>query len=280
MEPNNPSPLRRMLEQQSTEVLQEMLEQQLGTDPVNTESVRMILSILRSRAPAPRPEVTGEAAEAMERYRALVARQDRQQLRRKKGKKLLIRALSTAAVLALILAVILPQQAEAGSIWKRLTRWTEEVIVEFFTPNDNDHRLVEYEFTTDHPGLQEVYDAVVEMGITQPMVPMWFPEESELGECKVTDTPSRNRLSFCFSYGEDEITFIVDKYDTNVSRQFEKDDSESFQYEKQNTTFLIMQNNDIWTAIWYQDNIECSLAIDCQEDVLYRILNSIYTPEV
>lgn len=279
MEPNNPSPLRRMLEQQSTEVLQEMLEQQLGTDPVNTESVRMILSILRSRAPAPRPEVTGEAAEAMERYRALVARQDRQQLRRKKGKKLLIRALSTAAVLALILAVILPQQAEAGSIWKRLTRWTEEVIVEFFTPNDNDHRLVEYEFTTDHPGLQEVYDAVVEMGITQPVVPMWLPEGSELLECKLSTARSRDQLFSRFLYKDSEITFVIDKYAANVLHQFEKNNSEALQFEKQNTTFFIIQNNEIWTVIWCQDNIECSLAIDCQEDVLYRILNSIYTPE-
>lgn len=278
MEPNNPSPLRRMLEQQSTEVLQEMLEQQLDTDPVNTESVRMILSILRSRAPAPRPEVTGETAEAMERYRALVARQDRQQLRRKKGKKLLIRALSTAAVLALVLAVILPQQAEAGSIWKRLTRWTED-IVEFFTPSDNEHRFVEYEFKTDNPGLQEVYDAVVEMGITEPMVPMWFPEGSDLMECKLITTPSRNRLSVCFSLDKSEIKLIIDKYSTNVLRQFEKDSSDVLQYEKQNTTFFIMRNNDTWVVIWYQDNIECSLAIDCQEDVLYRILNSIYSTE-
>jgi len=278
MELNNASPLRRMLEQQSTEVLQEMLNRELQADPVNGDSVRLILSVLRSRTPTPSPEMSQEVSEALERYQALVDQQDTQHLRAKKGTKLLLRTLSTAAVFVLVLAFLLPQEAEAGSIWKRLTRWTEE-IVEFFTPQDNEHRIVAYEFKTEHPGLQEVHDTAVEMGITGQFIPMWIPEESELLECKIITTPSRKRLSSCFSYRETEIKFIIDKYDVNVSREFQKDNSEIIQHEIQDAIFHIMPNNSVWTVVWSQDNIECSLAIDCPEDILYRILNSIYSTE-
>lgn len=278
MELNNASPLRRMLEQQSTEVLQEMLNRELQADPVNGDSVRLILSVLRSRTPTPSPEMSREVSEALERYQALVDQQDTQHLRAKKGTKLLIRTLSTAAVFVLVLAFLLPQEAEAGSIWKRLTRWTEE-IVEFFTPQDNEHRIVEYEFKTEHPGLQEVHDAAVEMGVPERFIPMWFPDKSILLDCKTVVSRSRSRLISHFSHGENEISFIVDKYNNNVPRQFEKDNSEVIQYEVHDTTFFIMQNNGIWCTIWFQDNIECSLAIDCPEDILYRILNSIYSME-
>lgn len=278
MESNNISPLRQMLEQQSTEVLQGMLDKELHSDPVNGDSVRLILSVLRSRAPAPRPEMTREVSEAMERYQTLVERQDRQHLRFRKGKKILIRTAASAAVLTLLLTAILPQKAEAGSIWKRLTRWTEK-IVEFFTPNDNAHRLVEYEFKTEHPGLQEVHDAAVEMGVPERFIPMWFPEESELLECKINIIPSRNRLASRFSYLESEITYIIDIYNFGISRKFQRDDFEEIQYQVQDTTFSIFQNNGTWTVVWSADEIECVLAIDCQEDILYRILNSIYMTE-
>ena len=45
----------------------------------------------------------------------------------------------------------------------------------------------EYVFETDHPGLQQIYDAVVEMGVTEPVVPMWVPEGYDLVEYKAED---------------------------------------------------------------------------------------------
>ena len=44
-------------------------------------------------------------------------------------------------------------------------------------------------------------------------------------------------------------------------------------------TYNITRNNDWWVAVWTKDNIECSIALDCQEETLRRILDSIYTME-
>ena len=49
------------------------------------------------------------------------------------------------------------------------------------------------------------------------------------------------------------------------------------QREISDTTFNILRNKGIWVVAWEKDNIECSIFVDCQENVLYEILDSIYS---
>lgn len=136
-----------------------------------------------------------------------------------------------------------------------------------------------YVFVTDNPGLQQVYEAVLELGVTGPIVPMWLPEGYTLTEMQQYKTPMLNGLSASFSNGIYEIVYQLEQYYGEPAHQYYKDDNYYETYEWEGVIYHVAQNNNWWTVIWVKDNIECFLTLDCQEDTLWRILRSIYVME-
>ena len=63
---------------------------------------------------------------------------------------------------------------------------------------------------------------------------------------------------------------------TDKRELYPKNDISVRQQELCGTTFNLMKNHEMWVVAWTKDNIECSLFVDCPEDVLYEILDSIY----
>lgn len=278
MELNNVSSAREMFEQLSTEKLDELLDAELHRETPDENAIRMIFSILRERDKDLPREVTPQIQAAWEKYQDKTEELDRKETQPRQIRNWVVRAASIAAVLVVLLMVVVPKQADAESFWEVLQRWTAE-IVEFFGAGDNDHRMESYQFTTDNSGLQQVYDAVVELGVTEPVVPMWLPESGEAIECKTVTTPVKTALMARLPYGDDEIVYKLDIYNSDVSHTYHGDGTEIKEYIRDETVFNIMRNNEAWVVFWTKDNIECSIFIDCQEDDLYKILKSIYTME-
>ena len=278
MELNNVSSAREMFEQLSTEKLDELLDAELHRETPDENAIRMIFSILRERDKDRPREVTPQIQTAWEKYQDKMEDLDRKENRSRRIRNWVVRAASVAAVLVVFLMAVIPQQADAESFWEVLQRWTAE-IVEFFSPTDNEHRLAEYEFVTDNPGLQQVYDAVVELGVTDPVVPMWLPEVGEAIECKTATTPVSTGISAALPHSDGFVMYKLNIYNTEVAHTYHGDGTEIVEYIQDETTFNIMRNNEAWVVFWTKDNIECSIAIDCQEDDLYKILKSIYTME-
>lgn len=278
MQSNNVTSIRQMLEQMSTEDLREMLDQELHAEPVNDDAVRMLLGILRERRKNVTVEMTPNLERAWEKYQ-----QDTDEIWKGSRRSRIIRswvsrAAAAAAVLAVLLIPIVPKEAGAESLWEALVRWTTE-IVEFFGPNDNEDRIVKYEFKTDNLGLQQVYDAVVELGVTDPVVPMWLPEGYELVELFVDKSPAVTRVHSRFVHAEHELVFYIDIYNADVSRRYQKNETAISSYEHGGMVHRIFQNFDLTAIVWSRDNVECFLSIHCQEDTLQRILKSIYSTE-
>ena len=278
MELNNVSSAREMFEQLSTEKLDELLDAELHRETPDENAICMIFSILRERDKDRFREVTPQVQAAWEKYQDKMEDLDRKETQPRQIRNWVVRAASIAAVLAVFLMAVIPQQADAESFWEVLQRWTAE-IVEFFSPTDNEHRLAEYEFVTDNPGLQQVYDAVVELGVTDPVVPMWLPEVGEAIECSIVETPVKTGVVAALPYGDSFVVYKLDLYNADVAHTYHGDGTEIIEYIQDETTFNIMRNNEAWVVFWTKDNIECSIAIDCQEDDLYKILKSIYTME-
>lgn len=275
MQSNNVTSIRQMLEQMPTEDLREMLDQELHAETVNDDSVRLLLSILRERRKTVTVEMTPNLERAWEKYQ-----QDTDEIWKGSRRSRIIRswvsrAAAAAAVLAVLLIPIVPKEAGAESLWEALVRWTTE-IVEFFGPEDNEHRYIEYEFSTDNPGLQQVYDAVVELGVTDPVVPMWLPEGYELDEFWVDDTPAVTKVYSRFICQDKELVFCVDIYNADVSRIYQKDEALVNKYEYGGVKHYILNNNKNISVVWNWEDIECSLSSDLQEDTLHQILKSIY----
>lgn len=273
-EMNRAASLGGLLEQMSTEDLRALLNRELHTEPVNEDAIRLIRSVLRKRSENMAVTISPELERAWEKYQRDTEAIWQESRRKRRRRSWLIRGAAAAAVLAVLVVPIVPQQAGAESLWQTLTRWTAQV-VEFFGPSDNEDRIVEYVFQTDHPGLQQVYDTVVEMGITEPVVPMWLPVGYELVEFRKDEYPSKTKLYSRFTHNERDLIFNIEKYKTEVSRKFQRDETYVGEFENNGVTYQIFRNLDQTVVVWEQNCVECSMFADCQEEVLQEILKSI-----
>lgn len=264
--------LRNEWRQLSTPDLEAMLQAELEKKPPDDDAVLLLLHILEERQPE-ELDLTDREQSTFDRYKQRV---------RSRGKatyripRWLTMAASFAVIMGLLFTVV-PQQAEAETFWEMLQRMSKSV-VEFFSREDR-FDDEEYVFTTDNPGLQQVYDAVVELGVTEPVVPMWLPECSKITLCEEKNLPMAQGIHAAFSYGNDEIIYEMKVYSGEPAHQYYKDDSYYETYEQEGAKYYISRNNERWSVVWTIENIECHITLDCQEEALRRILKSIYVME-
>lgn len=274
MKIENVAALRNTLEQMETQQLDDLLLEELREETPNGELIRLISSVLKERDKDTVHEIDANIREAWERY------QTKSKAVHKKPKYMHSFLLKAASLMLVLFALVtlLPQEAKAMNFFERFIAWTEDVF-SLISPAEAKEQKEEYVFCTDNPGLQEVYDKVTELGVTVPVVPMWLPEGYKLMEIKVNVFPTNHILYARFSNGIAEALYQINVYSDNVTREFYKDEGNIRTEEKNGIKHTIMCNNDLLVAVWEVDNIECSIFIDCQEDTLDRILESIYTME-
>lgn len=236
--------------------LETLLQEELAKDPPDDDRVLELLRALEERK---YPE-----DEPAQRRRSLARR-----------------LIPIAASLVIVLGVLfftVPTKANAGPFFVLLTRWRSEFF-ELLSPESKDNMPLEYEFKTDHPGLQKVHDEAIKLGIDGPAVPMWLPEDAELAECKVTNARAHSGLVSRFVVPGEEIILRINVIGESKYFGFYREDVGYTDFEIRGVTHYIMRNKDTWTVVWTRDDIECSIALDCQEDTLYQILESIYVME-
>ena len=261
------------LEQLSTENLDRMLHAELHKEDADPEEVRSILAVLKTREEEAPIEPDAAAQQAWDKYR--VRTKVRSTGFFKRGGWLL--RVAVAGIVLSVLLVGVSTQAEADVFWNRIARWTD-CVIEFFTPGSGGQQD-EYVFQTEHPGLQQVYDTVSGLGITQPVVPMWIPEGYGLAGCKEMATKNKTTVVALFRNGEDLINYNLVLYTEGAPNQYQKDEDAVKIFELRDVSHYIVKNNGAWVVVWTKDNIECSVLVDCSEEDLYRILRSIYDKE-
>lgn len=263
------------VKQLPTQQLEDMLHKELNKLQPDGELVRKLLSELESRSEPidlDQPAVQKAAQRFQQNCAADEARQQMQRVH--KYRKWILSTVAAAIALCVLLLVV-PGTANAESAWERLARWTDTVF-EFFSPGDVQE---EYVYTTDHPGLQQVYDEVADLGVTRPVVPMWIPEEYELTYLDIVPQRKKIQVRAKFSYATSEIMFVFEVYNQDSTRKHLKDDQRVGIYENDGIIHYILSNDSTTTVTWIIENIECSIYVDVQEDVLYKILDSIYEME-
>lgn len=274
MQENNVTYLRSSLESLPTRELEKILREELERERPNSQNVRLILKLLQDRDQDDPAAASPEAVAAWEKYLEDI-REPMPEPTRKMGWALRIAAVAAVVIL---LVALLPQEASAQNFFERLISWTDSVFA-LIRPEDAGNIPGEYSFRTDNPGLQQVYDTVAGLGVTQPVVPMWLPEGYELVECKVTENPIKKAVVAVFSDGSSEVRLEVNLYSDNITSKYSKDEENVTDFELAGVTHKITSNDKKWIAIWVRDNCECSVLGDCQEDDFFRILRSIYTLE-
>lgn len=264
--------LRPKLEQRPTQELAAILQTETEKELPNDDLVLLILDILEKRDAGKPIELGPQSQAAWENY------QEKAIARAKKRvipTKWIARAASFLLIGGILAAVMLPQQATAGSFWKILTSWTEDLFEYVNIGEENEPQ--EYVFQTQIPGLQQVYEAVVEeLGITEPVVPMWLPGKPELVELECIETPGKNSVYALLREEESEIVLIFDKMAKDFSPTFYKAEAAVIEFEWRGINHNFVPNVDNWLISWTRQNIKCSITLDCQEGILENIIKSIY----
>ena len=262
--------LQRDLAAYSSEQLRTMLREETEKDVPDDDLVLTILHILEDREPD--LSETGSAREEAA-WKLFRKRIQARRTRRLPYHRNLLRVASVVLVVCLLFALV-PQQAEADNWWQRLTKWTDEFFG--FFREDETLTVEAYVFQTDNPGLQQVYDAVVEMGITIPAVPMWLPEGYQLEELTTISSPIKQYVHARFLSGDQACVLKINVLHGEAAKDYFKNDMDVQEHEKNGMHYSLVQNQDAWIASWIKDNIEGSLFIDCPEKVLHEIISSIY----
>ena len=185
------------------------------------------------------------------------------------------------AAIVLVLGILffaLPGAAQADDIHEVLSWWSDSTF-QLFRPGEqpNTH---EYVYQTDHPGLRHLYDAVTELGITDPVVPRWIPEGFELLELNSYPMDGHVMIYTLFSSEDAEILITITKYeDFSKTLQYEKNTGDVTIWDLGGTEYYVLSNTNNCTVAWFTNGSECSLSADCPEEDVYKILKSIYTSE-
>lgn len=273
MENKNITDLRRELNRMSSQQLRELLDRETGKETPDDDLVLTALHILEDRD-ADQPAGLGPKTEA-----AWKTYQDRVRKREQKSTlrvPRLVKAASLVLVLFGLCLAYLPKQAHAGSFWKIITDWTDDIF-QYVNIGEKETEPEEYVFQTNNPGLQQVYDTVVDfLEITEPVVAQWLPEGSELVEIRQIETRGKKAVHAYFVNEEKEILLAYNKMSVDQSPQYDKVASQVQEYEINGIIHNYMRNESTWSINWAKHNIKCSISIDCQEDILKQIIRSIY----
>ena len=272
MRQRKPACLDREMECLSIEQLDELLQKELQKERPDENVVLPILHALRHKELDHPVIVENKDTGAWEEYQKHIIATDRPT--RGNWRRRLPKVIAAAAAAAVIVCAI-PFVGQANGALDILYRITDS-FVEFFRPGGgNTNSAGVYVFETDHPGLQQVYDAVVELGVTDSVVPMWLPEGYVLAELEELPAPGGVRLCAKFIKEEKSI-FIQYKIAADASLSlYEKKDGVTF-YEVNDQKHLIYENVNNCGAVWALEDVECMISAELETDDLYKMITSIY----
>lgn len=266
--------LHKAWSEMPTEQLDEQLQQELQKENPEEEVVLGIMRVIQEREADCSEEITDEVCDAWEKYSEMA-----DSPKKNSRKRMWFVSVAAAAIICIV-SMAIPQTVGAESILDVFFRWTESVF-EFFAPGqDATNPPVAYEFQTDHPGLQQVYDKVTELGVTEPVVPMWVPEGYKLIELKSTQMLNGSRVYATFRLNDSSIMLAYQISVEVIPMQYEKENSAVEAYEYANVCHFIMANDENILVTWAVDGAECSVSADLERDDLYKMIDSIYRKEL
>ena len=180
--------------------------------------------------------------------------------------------LAVAAAICLIVLSSVPNVFGSESIFTMIGQWTKEIF------SFGEIKEKEFIYHTDHPGLQELYDAVAELGLSKNVVPTWIPEEAALNELYTQSMPNGTAIFAGFFIDNDYIGIAIYASKDPSYAEYQKGNEDAVLYERAGIKHYILENDGEWAAAWVIDNAECTISVKNKE-VLYKILEYIYLSE-
>lgn len=276
MEWNRPKHTPKELTKLKREELRYILTKELEKDSADIDDtlVRILLSELESRGKDPALVDDEDVVVTCEKFYRNIEKEPQKQMLRYQG--LVLKVASVVLVLG-ILFFALPGVGHADNVRDVLTWWSDSVF-QFILPGERP-LVQEYSYETDHPGLQQIYDAVKELGVDDPVVPRWVPDGFKLVELKAFPMSEDASIYACLNRREDSIIISIINHSKQNVLQYEKDAKDVYIWDLSGREHYVISNKDEWTITWIGENVECTVITDCTQEDVYKMIKSIYTSE-
>lgn len=261
-------------QQMPTEELDQILQAELEKEHPNEEVVLPILRELEEKEKGIPVEKTPEVLEILEKL-SKHNTSSKQSIHKRRW----LAGIAAAVAIVCIVVMSVAPTTRAESLLDVLFRWTSSVF-EFFTPEqDASNPPVEIVFETDNPGLQQLYDKVTELGVTEPVVPMWLPEGVVLSKLKEMPMAGGTRVFCKFENSTNDISFTY-RISSDISAKIEKEESGVELFESGEIGHFVVENEDTLSVTWTVDGVECVMNANVPKEDVYTIIKSIYRSEL
>lgn len=191
----------------------------------------------------------------------------------KKKNRAFAKVAGIAAAIAIVIfaAGCLIPTANGSNLWSAFARWTRET----FGLNpvaESAHRAYPEELAELHKLLND-YEIPAEG-----LLPVYIPEgyEAVATDCVETEFDT---MFLCQLQNDSDIIFLsyLISNDDSGKPIYEKNDSDPEQVTINGQLYYIVQNVDLYSAIWQVHNVEASIQNVRSHDELLKIINSIST---
>lgn len=256
--------------QLSTEELDKTLQEELEKDYPDRDVVMPILRVLEERE-------KGYPVEENPDVLALLGKLNECETSSKRlNRRGWVAGIAAIAAVVCIIVMAIPRTVGAESIFDVLFRWTSSIF-EFVDPDEGkNHPDANDAFVTDHIGLQQLHDMMVEFGITESVVPMWLPESFDLTEIEAKPLlESGYKVNAVFTSDEKVISISYRPTQDIISR-FEKEESAVELFEAGDVSHFILENDGNLSVTWTVDGVECLMNANIAKEDVYTIIKSIY----
>lgn len=193
--------------------------------------------------------------------------------------------LAAAAAVICALAIMVTAQAAGVDVFGAMARWTEDVFS--FGPVAPDSQVSEDPARetagpeTDAPNagftsLQEAFDAY---GMTEVHEPGWLPEGYAQDGVDVLAVGDPFLRSFEVSYtdGKGRVGINIMSHNGTPATQVQKIGGPVESVEKNGIVFYHVENSVGRTIAWYSDQYEYYLSGDVGDDILWKVVESMFT---
>lgn len=260
----------------SPAALKEQLRSELSKDHPDQAAVSRLLDELGQHASEdPIPAETQRKLDALwQDYKAARDSAGDTDKQKNTSRQIIIKLSAMAALLALIICIT-PAVAGVSSLCKLFGSWSEETFSFLPTMQPTEPRET-HTFVTDHPGLQQLYDAVTQLGITEPVVPTWVPEGYQLEQLTQQNTPNGICVFALLECEDSIISLVLQPYTETGSREYSKDHTNVETLEISGIIHYILCNDQQTSALWTVNDLECALSVCGGDADIQQILLSIY----
>lgn len=185
-----------------------------------------------------------------------------------------------AAIVMGIFGLMVTAQAAGIDVFGAIGRWTEETFHFVASPSGAVGEGADATPNPEHLGYYNSLQAALEdCGITENLVPTWYPEGFEASEPTVSSNDLGDKISCLFSNTtEESFTITIKRYKSAGdldSFTFEKDTTSVEKYTSGQKTFYILCNIDTATAIWAEGTLTETIAGNLSASEIISIIDSI-----